>query len=636
MEHIIIGTAGHIDHGKTTLIRAITGRNTDRLKEEIDRGISIELGFTYFDLPSGKRAGIIDVPGHEKFIKNMLAGVIGIDVVLLVVAADEGVMPQTVEHLAILDLLGIKEGVIVLSKVDLVEEEWLILVEEDVKKAVEGTFLEGREVYRISSTEKTGIHGLIDYLDKTSNSIGEKNIYDIPRLPIDRAFTISGFGTVVTGTLLSGKFQIGDEVQIFPTDKIARIRNIEVHDENTNVAYGGQRVAINLAGIKKDDAARGMVIAPVNSMQTTNRLDVKIKLIKSMEKSIKNRTRLKLYIGTKELLCRIILLDRDQLKPGEETYAQLLLEEEIVAKREDKFILRFYSPMFTIGGGLVLDPNAKKRKRFKEKDIEELKLIEQGSSSDILEEIILDRSGEYLSLKELSRENSILEENMIEDIKELVEEGKVQLFNTAKDSYPIHIKYLKEIEKEILGMVNSFHSKHPLRTGISKEELRSKIFQKTNGKVADEIIQRFLEKSVIQQKNDLICLLGYSPKLDGDMLKIKDQIISLFKKGEFLPPKKGELISSINCNKEDLEEVFIYLIDKDDIIKINEDLYLLNSSYRESKDKLIDYLNKNESITIADFRDLLKTNRRVALGLLEHFDQRRITKRAEDKRTLYD
>lgn len=333
MKHVIIGTAGHIDHGKTTLIRALTGRNTDRLKEEQKRGISIELGFTYFDLPSGKRAGIIDVPGHEKFIKNMLAGVMGIDIVLLVVAADEGVMPQTSEHLAILNLLGIEKGFVVITKSDLVDEEWLELVKEDVTDEIRGTFLEGAPIIPVSSTKGTGIEEVIELIDELTLKLEDREVDDMPRLPVDRVFSISGFGTIVTGTLLSGKLNTGDEIQVFPGNKIGRIRSLQVHDEDTSTAYAGQRVAINIAGLKKDEVDRGDVVAPVDSMRETLMLDVKVKLIKGIERSIENRTRLRIYIGAKEALCRIILLDKDVLNPGEEAYAQLRLEEEIVAKK---------------------------------------------------------------------------------------------------------------------------------------------------------------------------------------------------------------------------------------------------------------------------------------------------------------
>ena len=355
MNNVIIGTAGHIDHGKTTLIKALTGRETDRLKEEQKRGISIELGFTYFDLPSGRRAGIIDVPGHEKFIKNMLAGVMGIDIVLLVVAADEGVMPQTVEHLSILNMLGIEKGFIVVTKSDTVDEEWLELVMEEIKEEVVGTFLENKPVFPVSSINKTGIEEVIKEIDELSNTIEERNQDDMPRLPVDRVFSISGFGTIVTGTLISGKLEVGKEIQVFPGETKGRIRSLQVHDKDTDTAYGGQRVAVNISGVKTSSIDRGDVIAPIDSMKPTQVMDVKVKLLESLDREIENRTRVRLYIGSKEVLCRLVILDKDIMQAGDEAYCQLLLEEPIVAKRQDRFIIRFYSPMFTIGGGHVIE-----------------------------------------------------------------------------------------------------------------------------------------------------------------------------------------------------------------------------------------------------------------------------------------
>ncbi len=628
MKHIIIGTAGHIDHGKTTLIRALTGRNTDRLAEEQKRGISIELGFTYFDLPSGQRAGIIDVPGHEKFIKNMLAGVIGIDIVLLVVAADEGIMPQTIEHLAILDILGIKKGIIVLTKTDLVDEEWAEMVEEDVRTAVKGTFIENSPIIKVSSTKKTGIDDLIKMVETFSEDLEEKNENDMPRLPVDRVFSISGFGTVVTGTLLAGKLKTGDEVQIYPGDQKARIRTLQVHDEDAPEAFGGQRVAINLAGVKKEDIHRGSVVAPVNSMMDTSLMDVKIKLLKSIDKSINNRTRLHLYIGTEEVLCRVVLLDRDELLPGEEAFAQLRLEENIVAKRGDRFILRYYSPMFTIGGGTILEPNASKKKRFDEKAIEELEVKETGSTTEILENIIL--SNELSSVKEISVKTSMLEENINKDIEILVGEGKVLLFNATKESYPIHKSQYEKFLKRINEEAAAYHKRFPLRTGISKEEIRSKVLSKAKPRIADMIIQSFIESGEINQSGDMLSLKDFSPSYTPGQEKVRDILLTKLKESEYLPPKKEEISADVDM----VDEVLSALIGSGEIVKINEEVFLSKSSYDKALDSLKKHIQANGSITIGEYRDLLQTNRKVGLGLLEYFDGLKITKRDGEKRTL--
>ena len=634
MKHVIIGTAGHIDHGKTTLIKALTGRNTDRLKEEQNRGISIELGFTYFDLPSGKRAGIIDVPGHEKFIKNMLAGVIGIDIVLLVVAADEGIMPQTVEHLAILDLLGIRKGIIVITKADLAEDDWIELVEEDILEEVEGTFLEGSPIVRVSSTKKSGIDDLIKLVDEYSDIVEERDSKDMPRLPVDRVFSISGFGTVVTGTLLSGQFNIGDQIQIFPGNATSRIRTLQVHDEDAEAAFGGQRVAINLAGIKKDEVERGSVIAPVNSMKNSMMIDVKLKALKSIDRSIENRTRLHLYIGTREVLCRIVLLDRDQLNPGEEAYAQLRLEEEIVSKRGDRFILRFYSPMFTIGGGEILEPNAIKKKRFDEKIIEELKLMEAGDSKDILEKIVCNKGKDFLSVKELSQETSILEETILKDINKLVDEEKVITFTSSKDIYPLHKIYFEDLHKDIIIEVESYHKKYPLRIGMPKEEIRSKILGKAKQKIADQILEKLFEIGSIEQVYEFISLRNFKIKYSEEQLLISRFILDKLKASEYLPPRNEDITSELKVNLEQVEEVLNALIIEGEFIRISEDVYMLSSSYNNALDMLRSFINTNGSITLGEFRDLLGTNRKVALSLLDYYDQLKITKRDGEKRVL--
>lgn len=634
MKHLIVGTAGHIDHGKTTLIRALTGRNTDRLKEEQERGISIELGFTYFDLPNGQRTGIIDVPGHEKFIRNMLAGVSGIDIVLLVVAADEGIMPQTLEHLAILDMVGVKNGFIVLTKADMVENEWLEMVKEEVIEEVKGTFLENSPVIPVSSVTKEGIEDVILLIQDISDKLEDKNINDMPRLPIDRVFSISGFGTVVTGTLLAGKLSVGDEVEVFPQEIKARIRSLQVHDQDAKEAFGGQRVAMNLAGIKKSDIRRGSVVAPVNSMQDTMMIDAKVKLLRSLDRPIENRTRLKLYLGTEEVLCRIILLDRDTLEPGDEAYVQLRLEDKTVAKMNDRFILRFYSPMFTIGGGEVLDPNPSKRKRFDDDALEELVIKDEGDLIDVIEHIILDKGDKFLSTKELSMTSSTHEDLFLESVIRLSEEGKVKLFKLSKDAYPVHVEKLEDLKSKLIDELSKYHHKYPLRIGYSKEEIRSKLFLNAKPKLAEEIIIYFLGTGIIKQSKDLLALPDFQVELSKDDAEFKKTIIDSFVKSEFNPPKREDLLSLVMGKNKEIEEVFMFLLGSGEIVKLSDDLYFLESLIEESKDTLIKYIKENGSITVGEFRDQLNANRKVSIGLLEYFDGIKLTKRDGEKRVL--
>jgi selenocysteine-specific elongation factor len=637
MNHIIIGTAGHIDHGKTTLIKALTGRETDRLKEEKERGISIELGFTYFDLPSGQRAGIIDVPGHEKFIRNMLAGVVGIDIILFVVAADEGVMPQTIEHLAILDLIGVKNGFIVITKSDLVDQDWLELVKEEIKESVKGTFLENSKMIPVSSVKKTGINEVVEEIDRLSTLIEPKDINDIPRLPIDRVFTIQGFGTVVTGTLLSGILKIGDEIEIYPKSIITKVRNLQVHDKDVKEAYAGQRVAINLANVKKDEINRGDSIAPKGSMKETMMLDVKVKLLKNIEKPIENRTRLKLYLGTDEIMCRIILLDRDFLEPGEEAFAQLRLEEKTVAKAKDRFILRFYSPMFTIGGGEVLVANPSKRKRYDEDILEELALKEEGTIIDYIENILINEKNIFYNTKEIAIELSLLETSIINEIKRLEDAGKVVIFELNKEIYPIHVNKIDDLIDSIKSELEVFHKKYPLRYGIPKEEIRNKYLGKNKQKLGDIVIEYLINRQIIKQSRDLLSLPDFEPSLSDSDNAIKEKIIEFLEKEGFNLTKTNDILNlGINYDKKTIENLVFFMISKGDIIKLGDEYLISSSKYEAAKNILRDYFKENEFITAPIYRDLLKTNRKFAIALLEHFDQIKLTKRDNDKRYLIE
>ena len=439
MKNIIIGTAGHIDHGKTTLIKALTGRNTDRWEEEQRRGITIDLGFTYFDLPSGDRAGIIDVPGHERFINNMVAGVVGMDLVLLVIAADEGIMPQTKEHMDILNLLGIEKSIIVLNKCDLVDEEWLELVEEEVKEELHGTFLEHAPVVKVSAATGEGLDSLIDTIvHMTSDEVVSKDVQTIPRLPIDRAFTLSGFGTIITGTLVSGTITKEDTLEMYPIGKECKIRSIQVHGQDKNECYAGQRVAINLSNVKKKEIKRGCVLAPPNSMKNTDLLDVKLQILESSMRILTNHTRLHFFTGTSEILCRAVLLDKEEIGPGESGYVQLRLEEEIAVRRGDKFVVRFYSPMETIGGGVILEPNPGVKRRFREEVIEELKRKESGSTADVIELHVKEHKDTLITMTELAKLTALSVEEVQEDVKELEEQGLVCVFPMRKDTYVWH------------------------------------------------------------------------------------------------------------------------------------------------------------------------------------------------------
>lgn len=632
MRNIIIGTAGHIDHGKTTLIKALTGRETDRWEEEKRRGITIDLGFTYFDLLDGSKAGIIDVPGHEKFIKNMLAGVVGMDLVLLVIAADEGIMPQTTEHLNILNLLGVENGIVVMTKCDMADEEWIGLVKDDIKENLKSTFLEGAKIVEVSSKTGSGIEKLkMEISNLAEKGVKERELNTIPRLPIDRAFSITGFGTVITGTLISGILKKGDEVEIYPVNKLCKIRNIQVHSSDAEKAYAGQRTAINLTNIKKTDIYRGCVIAPVNSMKNTMMLDVKLNMLKSTRRSVINRSRLHLYTGTSEILCRVVLLDRDELSAGESCYAQLRLEEEIAVRRGDKFIVRFYSPLETVGGGEIIEPVPLKKKRFDENLIEELKIKEKGSGADVIEKIIKE-AYELVSISYLAKTTALSETEIKENIEILEQEEKVSLFKVKNDIFVWHKSYEIEIEDKFEKYLFNYHKENKYQKGAKKSEIKSKFLPNMKQLLFDMVIQSFTQKGFINQQDEFISLPYFAIEYDEDFKEIEENAFKILNEAKFEFIKMDELIDKLNNSKaEDI--VFLMISDKV-LIKLN-DLITRVDLYEEAKNILIEFLTANKKITAAQYRDLLNTNRKMAIALLEHFDMIKLTKRLENDRIFY-
>ncbi|NBI05705.1 selenocysteine-specific translation elongation factor [Senegalia massiliensis] len=635
MKNVIIGTAGHIDHGKTTLIKALTGRDTDNLKQEKDRGISIELGFTYFDLPSGRRAGIIDVPGHEKFIKNMLAGVSGMDVVILVVAADEGMMPQTIEHLNILNLLNIKKGIIALTKTDTVDNEWIELVKEDIYESVENTFLKDAKIIEVSSTKLEGIDELSRQIDYLTSEIENRDSKNIPRLPIDRVFTLTGFGTIITGTLLQGSLKVSDEVEIYPKGLKARIRSVQVHGEDTDIALAGQRVAINLVGVKKSEIEKGNIISYPDSMVNTRMIDVKLNLLENSPWIIENRTRLRLYLGTEEILCRAILLDKENLTPGESGYVQLRLENITSSKIGDRFIVRFYSPMTTVGGGIVLDNNPTKKKRFKSDIIKELKARETGNKEKILEESIKEKSRSFPSTKDLSIELVTTESEIKNNTNKLTQNQKIIKFTMSDGEHYIHIDYFEYIKMEIIEFLQKYHEKNSLKKGILKEEIKSKYFSNIKPKLSELFIDKLIYDNIIKQDNLYISLNNFQIKYNEKEKSIKDNIYDLILKDKFNPPKINELIKILQHKEEEVLKVIDSCIQQEGIILLDEDIIISKQAYDNSLDIIRDYLNKNSSISLGEFRDLLNTSRKFAMALLEDFDRNKFTKRIEDKRIIY-
>lgn len=631
MKNIIIGTAGHIDHGKTTLIRALTGHETDRLNEEKKRGISIQLGFTYFDLPSGRRAGIIDVPGHEKFIRNMLTGVGGMDIVILVVAADEGVMPQTKEHLDILSLLKIKKGIIVITKSALVDEEWLELVKEDIREKVAGTFLENSEIVAVDSVEGMGINELINKIDILTEETESRDINAPARMPIDRIFTIVGFGTVVTGTLTEGEISVENTLEILPEQVKVRIRNIQVHGQSVNTAYAGQRVAINLANVKTEDIERGQILVQVNSMEPTMMIDAKLNLLKDIPRNIKNRSRVRIYHGATEVLARVTLLDKDEGKAGESIYVQFRLEETTAVKKGDHLVVRYYSPMETLGGAIVIDANPRKHSRFDENVIKDLAVRERGSPQEVIEKQIDIHSSKFPSLFLIAK----LTAQQLDDVKsivsELANENKVLILG---DDNVIHKTYYENIKKQLIDLLTVYHESNPLKPGMIREEVRSRLFPRDRGKNIDALMNIFVENEIVKIRDKFISLYDFEVIFSPAHKKIKGQLEHIYLQSQYSTPKFEDIIDDIEFEKNDIEQVFNAMLG-DTLIRLNQEIVFHIESYKSAKTKLIDYINKNGSITLAQFRDILNTSRKYAVALLEYFDNERITKRIDEKRVLY-
>lgn len=637
MKNIIIGTAGHIDHGKTTLIKALTGRNTDRWEEEQRRGITIDLGFTYFDLPGGDRAGIIDVPGHEKFINNMVAGVVGMDLVLLVIAADEGIMPQTREHVDILHLLGIEKSIIVLNKCDLVDEEWLELVEEEVREELAGTFLEHAPVAKVSAATGQGLEELIQIIEKmTEDDLTPKDIHTIPRLPVDRVFTLSGFGTIITGTLVSGTIHKEDTLEMYPVGKECKIRSIQVHGTDRDVCYAGQRVAINLSNVKKKEIARGCVLAPKNSMKNTDLLDVKLNVLDSSMRVLTNHSRLHFFTGTSEILCRAVLLDKEEIGPGESGYVQLRLEEEIAVRRGDKFVVRFYSPMETIGGGVILEPNPGVKKRFHQDVIDELKRKESGSVADVIELHIREHGKTLITLAELAKMTALSEQEIKEAAAELKSQGQIQEFQLKKDTWFWHADSRRAATEEILAALTAYETKYPYRYGMKKAEVQGIYFQKIRPNLFDRIIEFLEEEGCVKREGEFLCTPDYQVRKDGVFDQVSSVLLDTFKKARFDFVRYSE-ISLPKVERETGDDILNILLVEGSVVKVTEDMYTLKDYMEEARLAISAHLADDPVITIAQVRDMFQTSRKSAKPILEYMDSIKVTKKtgAESERVAY-
>ena len=633
MKQIILGTAGHIDHGKTSLIKAVTGTNTDRLKEEQLRGITIELGFASLDLPSGRHLGIVDVPGHEKFVKNMVAGATGIDMVVMVIAADEGVMPQTREHMEICSLLGVEHGLVALTKIDMIDEEWLELVEEDIHEFVAGTFLEDKSIVPVSSANGEGIDTFVAALDDLSGQIPERSSSNLFRLPVDRVFTMKGFGTVITGSLMSGKVKVGDNVMIYPSGTPSKVRGIQVHGESVEAAHSGMRTAINFQGLEKASIERGQVLSTANALLPSYMVDVSLHYLESNKKKIKNRSRVRLHTGTSEIMGNLILLEQEGLRPGEDTVAQIRLDVPVAVVRDDRFVLRSYSPVRTIGGGQVLNPVLEKHKRFRPEVVEGLKRLISDDLEDVIAYHVMAAGVRGVSFSALMIMTNLSEKPLDKYLQAMLSRKDVIQIDKDQRLF-VHKAGFEGLQKDMAMHLQAYHDKNPLKTGMSKEELKSKLPVTVGTRAFTMALNQMTADKIIAQEGDSVKLTSHKVSLGEDQTDMKKKISGIYLENGLQPPYFKEVVNTLNYDFPHAKDVLMILVAEGVLIKAKEDLYFHTEPMNGLKEKLIAYLQTHGEITTPQFKEMTQASRKYVIPLLEYFDANHVTLRVGDSRQL--
>lgn len=633
MKQIILGTAGHIDHGKTSLIKALTGIDTDRLKEEKLRGITIELGFAWIDLPGGQRVGIVDVPGHEKFVKNMVAGVSGIDLVALIIAADEGVMPQTKEHLDICNLLGVKHGLVVLTKIDTVDEEWLEVVSDDVHGFLKGTFLEGAPVVQVSSVTGQGLSELVEALETLCKAVPERVSTGLFRLPVDRVFTMKGFGTVVTGSLVSGKVRVGETIMIYPSGIQSKVRGIQVHGQTVDQATVSMRTAINLQGVARSAIARGDVAGGVNTLKPSYMVDALLVYLPSNEKPLKNRTKIRFHTGTSEILGYAILLDREELSAGDTAIAQFRLDAPVAVVKDDRFVIRSYSPIRTIGGGQILNPVPRKHKRFKEPLVTGLKSLAESPPEEMITYHLRESGIQGVRFSELRLMTNLSEKALEHHLQHLLSQRAIAQVDRENRTF-IHRSIFDGLRQKAIKILESYHKDHPLKAGMSRQGLRSKLAPSLNSKLFGALIQDLTKSNTVIQEKEVIRLSGHRVALGADQEDVKHRIEQTYLQSGLEPPYFRDLAASIGENSARVKEILVHMLEEKTLVKLKEDLYFHRRAIENLKNELVSYLKANSEITTPQFKEMTRVSRKYTIPLIEYFDSTRVTIRVGDVRRL--
>ena len=633
MKQIILGTAGHIDHGKTALIKALTGINTDRLKEEKRRGITIELGFAFLDLPGGQRLGIVDVPGHEKFVKNMVAGATGIDIVAMVIAADEGVMPQTREHMEICTLLDVRHGLVVLTKTDLVDEEWLELVVEDIRDFVKGTFLEKAPIVPVSSVTGAGIPEFIKTLDELSAQLPGRPPSSLFRLPVDRVFTMKGFGTVITGTLISGQVQVGDTVMLYPSGIASKVRGLQVHNQSVAKAEAGMRTAINFQGLEKAAVNRGDVLSNPGALKPSYMIDVSINYLSSNKKPLKNRTRARFHTGTSEVLGIVVLIDREELLPGETALAQMRLDLPVTVIKDDHFVIRSYSPVRTIGGGSVLNPIPQKHKRFRSDVIEGLSGLMAHDPEEIISYHVKESGYRGVSYADLKIMTSLHEKQLQQILQNLLSKRTIIMADRENQTY-IHQASFDAFKEETNAYLSGFHNANPLKTGMSKEELKSKFPAVLNSKLFNLMLNQMIKDNTVVSEDNSVRLISHKVSLGMDQADIRDKVLNAYRENGLTPPYFKELKQTFKIEETLAKDVIALLMEQGLIVKAKEDLYFDAGAVQDLQQKLVEYLKTHGEISTPEFKEMTGVTRKYLIPLIEYFDSQNVTIRIGDIRKL--
>jgi selenocysteine-specific elongation factor len=629
-KHVVAGTAGHIDHGKTSLVKALTGTDTDRLPEEKARGITIDLGFAFLEEPDGLTIEIVDVPGHERFVKNMLAGVGGIDLALLVIAADEGVMPQTREHLAICSLLHIKSGMVALTKTDMVEPDWLELVRDDVARLLGGTFLAGCPIVPVSSKTGNGLPELRAALGALARAVPAKALDRTARLPVDRVFTVRGFGTVVTGTLTAGRLAIDERVEIYPRGLESKVRGLQVHSHAVESAQAGQRTAVNLQGVERTAIERGDVVAPAGTLVQTVLLDATVELLADAPRTLKLRERVRFHVGTQEVMARVLLVGETELPQGRASFGRFRLEAPVVALPGDRYVIRTYSPILTIGGGTLLDVAPPRFKRKAPALRAHLELLATGSPAEVVEEHLRQAGAAGARLVDLRARTPFGPELLRTLLEGLQKSGAVVAVD--REAY-LHRDANDRLRTATLGLLEAFHAEHPLRGGISREELRSRAGN-AQEKVFAQLLGTLETEGVVRSEKDQVRLASHTIRLSPEQQRVVDGVEAEFRRALAAPPAVEETLAKFGVKGTEKHELFQLLLADRKLVRVRESLYFHAAALQEIQDTLVAHLKAKKELSPADMKDLFGVSRKYAIPLMEYFDAQRVTVRQGERRVL--